>query len=100
MFFSATIPLVNLATVVYVYVKHFVDCLNILNVNRMEIDSQGLLVDVATNSAYIMIVSYQICMMALFAIKGRDFEAAVCTFMFIISIFYIVLDYKSVNDNS
>ena len=58
MFFSATIPLVNLATVVYVYVKHFVDCLNILNVNRMEIDSQGLLVDVATNSAYIMIVSY------------------------------------------
>ena len=39
-------------------------------------------------------------MMALFAIKGRDFEAAVCTFMFIISIFYIVLDYKSVNDNS
>ena len=53
-----------------------------------------------TNSAYIMIVSYQICMMVLFAIKGHDFEAAVCTFMFIISIFYIVLDYKSVNDNS
>lgn len=99
-FFSATIPLVNLATVIYIYVKHFIDCLNILNVNRMEIDSQGLLVDVATNSAYVMIVSYQICMMALFAIKGRDFEAAVCTFMFIISIFYIVLDYKSVNDNS
>ena len=39
-------------------------------------------------------------MMVLFAIKGHDFEAAVCTFMFIISIFYIVLDYKSVNDNS
>ena len=38
-FFSATIPLVNLATVIYVYLKHIVDCLNILNVNRMEIDS-------------------------------------------------------------
>ena len=38
-FFSATIPLVNLATVIYIYIKHFIDCLNILNVNRMEIDS-------------------------------------------------------------
>ena len=38
-FFSATIPLVNLATVVYIYLKHIIDCLNILNVNRMEIDS-------------------------------------------------------------
>lgn len=47
-----------------------------------------------------MIVSYQVCMMALFTIKGRDFEAALCTFLFIISIFYIVLGYKSVNDNS
>ena len=72
-FFSATIPLVNLATVIYVYLKHIIDCLNILNVNRMEIDSQGSLIDVATNSAYFMIVSYQVCMMALFTIKGRDF---------------------------
>jgi len=39
-------------------------------------------------------------MMALFANKGRDLEAGTCTFIFIISIFYIVLSYKNVNDNS
>ena len=47
-----------------------------------------------------MIICYQICMMALFTIKGRDLEAFVCVFMFIVSTFYIVLSYKSVNDNS
>ena len=38
-FFSATIPLVTLATLFFIYLKHSVDCLNLLNVNRMEIDS-------------------------------------------------------------
>lgn len=38
--------------------------------------------------------------MALFSIKGCDEEAAVCTLIFIISILYIVLSYKSVNDVS
>ena len=65
-FFSATIPLVTLATLLYLYLKHVIDALNILNVNRMEIDSQGSLIESATNSAFIMIVAYQICMMAFF----------------------------------
>ena len=57
-FFSATIPLVTGATLVYIYLKHVVDCLNLLNVNRMEIDSQGSLIDAATNSALMVIVLY------------------------------------------
>jgi hypothetical protein len=57
-FFSAVIPMVTGATLVYVYLKHVVDCLNLLNVNRMEIDSQGALIEAATNTAFIMIVCY------------------------------------------
>ena len=37
-------------------------------------------------------------MMAFFSIKQLEAEAFVCTFLFIASIFYIVLRYKQVND--
>ena len=65
-FFSATIPLVTLATAVFCLLRHLVDCLNLLNVNRKEIDSQGDLIEAATNAAMLVTVSYQICMMAFF----------------------------------
>ena len=74
------------------------DCLNLLNVNRKEIDSQGDLIEAATNTAFIIIVSFQVCMMAYFSIKELQAEAFVCTIVFIISIFYIVLSYEYVND--
>mmetsp|Transcript_1060 Transcript_1060/g.1619 ORF Transcript_1060/g.1619 Transcript_1060/m.1619 type:complete len:298 (-) Transcript_1060:988-1881(-) len=38
-FFSATIPLVTLATALFCLLRHLVDCLNLLNINRKEIDS-------------------------------------------------------------
>ncbi len=47
-----------------------------------------------------MVICYQICMMAFFTIKGQEAEAAACTIMFIISTFYIVLSYQTLNDNS
>ena len=74
------------------------DCLNLLNVNRKEIDSQGDLIDAATNTAFFIVVSYQVCMMAFFSIKDLQAEAFVCTFVFIISVFWIVLSYKPVNE--
>ena len=97
-FFSATIPLVTLATAFFCLIRHVVDCLNLLNVNRKEIDSQGELIETATNTAFFIVVSYQVCMMAFFSIKQLDAEAFACTFLFIASIFYIVLRYKQVND--
>jgi len=39
-------------------------------------------------------------MMAYFSLKGLDTEATSCTFIFVVSIIYIVVSYKSVNDNS
>ena len=68
-FFSATIPLVTIATAFFCMIRHAVDCLNLLNVNRKEIDSQGELIETATNIAFFIVVSYQVCMMAFFSIK-------------------------------
>ena len=65
-FFSATIPMVTIATAFFCMMRHIVDCLNLLNVNRKEIDSQGELIEAATNTALLVTVSYQICMMAFF----------------------------------
>ena len=57
-FFSATIPLVSIATAFFCMLRHVVDCLNLLNVNRKEIDSSGALIEAATNTAFYIIVSY------------------------------------------
>jgi hypothetical protein len=57
-FFSATIPLVTVATAFFCSLRHVVDCLNLLNVNRKEIDSKGDLIEAATNTAFFLIVSY------------------------------------------
>ena len=101
-FFSATIPLVTIATAFFCLLRHVVDCLNLLHVHRKEIDSQGALIEAATNTGFFIVMSYQVCMMAFFSIKDLKAEAACCTFIFIISIFYIILNYKYVNvmDNS
>ena len=96
-FFSVTVPLVSVATAFFCLLKHWSDCLNLLNVNRKEIDSQGALIDVATNTALIIIVCYQICMMAFFSIKDLNGEASTCTFIFLVSVLYIVLGYENVD---
>lgn len=57
-FFSATIPLVTVATYLFILLRHWTDCYNLLNVNRKEIDSQGALIDTATNTATIILVCY------------------------------------------
>lgn len=40
-FFSSTVPMVSLASVFYVGLKHLVDGLNLITLHRKEIDSQG-----------------------------------------------------------
>ena len=97
-FFSATIPLVTVATAFFCLLRHLVDCLNLLNVNRKEIDSQGDLIEAATNTMLFIIVMYQVCMMAYFQTQNLQAEAFVSTFLFIFSTFYIVLGYTNVND--
>ena len=97
-FFSATIPAVALATAFFCMLRHVVDCLNLLNVNRKEIDSQGDLIEGVTNTAFFFIVSYQVCMMAFFSVNHLQGEAFLCTFLFIFSTFWIVLRYQPVHN--
>lgn len=57
-FFSSTVPMVSVASAFYAGTKHLVDGLNLITVHRKEIDSQGQLIDVATNAALIFVVLY------------------------------------------
>lgn len=98
-FFSSTIPVISLASALFAFLKHMVDCLNLLTVYRKEIDSQGRLIEVATNSALIIVVLYQLTMMAFFVTKESLDEALACTIIFILSTFYTVLSYEKVNEH-
>lgn len=97
-FFSSTVPLLSVVTAFYAAIRHGVDCLNLITVFRKEIDSQGSLIDKATTTALIFVLGYQLCMMSFFTINEHTEEAVVCTFIFILSVFYIVISYESVND--
>ena len=96
-FFSSTVPLVSLASAFYMGLKHYVDGLNLITLHRKEIDSQGTLIDVTTNSALIFVVLYQLSMIAFFTITEKQLEALVCTFIFIFSVLYLVATYPEVN---
>ena len=51
-----------------------------------------------TNTALVMVVTYQVCMMAFLTIKDKNDEALICTLIFIVSVIYIVVGYEKVND--
>lgn len=57
-FFSSQVPLITIASGFFVILRHGVDCLNLITVYRKEIDSQGRLIEIATNTALIYVIGY------------------------------------------
>ena len=99
-FFSSTVPLVALSSAIYAGLKHLVDSLNLLTVHRKEIDSQGQLIDITTNSALVFVVLYQLSMIAFFTITDKQLEALCCAVIFVLSILYLVTTYPNVNSTN
>ena len=97
-FFSSQMPLITVSTAFFLMVRHAVDILNLLTVFRKEIDSQGRLIEVATNTALLYVVGYQVCMIVYMVAVNCQDEALCCTLIFLGSIVYIVIGYEAVND--
>ena len=91
-------PLLTLATAFFMATRHAVDLLNLLTVFRKEVDSQGSLINVTTNTVLLYITMYQVCMVFYFWVKGCEEQAVCCTFIFIVSAFFVAVMYKPVND--
>lgn len=91
-------PLVTVSCLLYATFRHGVDSLNLITVFRREIDSQGLLIDSVTKTAFMLIIAYQFGMMAFFYIKQYQDEALACLIVFVASIAYIVLQFDQIND--
>ena len=70
-FYAPTIPLISVAAGIFVYLRHNVDGYNLLTYYRREIESSGKMIDYTTNTALIVVISYQICMTTYFAIHNR-----------------------------
>jgi hypothetical protein len=70
-FYAPTVPLVSVAAAIFVYLRHLVDGYNLLTYYRREIESSGKIINLVTNTALIVVIMYQICMTAYFAIHGR-----------------------------
>ena len=98
-FYSATVPLLTVACALYAFLRHYVDALNLITVYKKEIDSQGKLISTVTNSALVVVFSYQLCMAAFLTVKERDYEALTCIIIFVFSVIYTVAAYEKVNDN-
>ena len=97
-FYAPSIPLISVAGAIFVYLRHVVDGYNLLTYYRREIESSGKMIDYTTNTALIMVISYQICMTTYFAIHGRQGETIACTVIFLFSVFYAAITYEDVFD--
>lgn len=98
--FSSTVPLVTLAAAFFFGLRHYVDSLHLLTYFRKEIDSNGRLISIVTNSALMFLILYQLSMMAFFTIKKRDAEAMFVCIIFVISIMFTAISYEEVYDLS
>lgn len=97
-FYSPTVPLVPMAAFAFVHIRHYVDSYNLLTYYRKEIDSSGKTIDYITNTALLIIMFYQICMTAYFAIHNRRMETLFCSIVFLISVFFSAISYEDIFD--
>lgn len=97
-YYAPTVPIVSVAGAIFVYLRHLVDAYNLLTYYRKEIESSGIIVDKVTNTALVIIVFYQMSMIAYFTLHNRRPETLTCAMIFILSIFYISCTYESVYD--
>lgn len=97
-FYAPTVPIVSVAGSIFVYLRHLVDAYNLLTYYRKEIESSGRIVDKVTNTALVIVILYQMSMIAYFALHNRRSETLTCTMIFILSIFFISCTYEDVYD--
>lgn len=97
-FYSATVPLLSIACVVYAFLRYSVDSLNLITVYRKEIDSQGKLISAVTNTVLFLVIVYQVCMAAFLIVKGKEQEASCCGVILVVSILYIILGGQPIDD--
>jgi hypothetical protein len=64
--------MISLSAAIFVYLRHIVDAYNLLTYYRKEIESSGKIVDNTTNTALVIIILYQMCMIAYFALHNRQ----------------------------
>lgn len=97
-FYAPTVPLVPMAATAFFYVRHNIDGYNLLTYYRRETESSGKMMDYTTNTALLVVIMYQICMIAYFSIHNRRSETIVCAFIFLFSVFYSAITYEDVYD--
>jgi len=97
-FYAPTIPLISVAAAIFVKLRHNVDGYNLLTYYRRETESSGKMIDYITNTALIVVIMYQICMTAYFAIHNQQMQTLACTAIFLLSIFYAAITYEDVYD--
>ena len=57
-FYAPTIPLISVASAIFVYLRHLVDSYNLLTYYRRETESSGKMIDYITNTALIVVILY------------------------------------------
>lgn len=98
--FSSTVPIVTLAGCLFMFIRHVVDCLQLLTYFRREIDSSGRLISTVTNTALVLVMLYQMCMMAFFIVKKRPMEAMAICCILVVSAIFTAISYEEIYDLS
>lgn len=91
-------PMISLSAAIFVYLRHIVDAYNLLTYYRKEIESSGKIVDNTTNTALVIIILYQMCMIAYFALHNRQEQTIICTVIFLMCVFFVAITYEDIYD--
>jgi hypothetical protein len=83
---------------IYAFVRHGVDALNLITVYRKEINSNGALINDVLNTVVVVLLVYQVCMAAYFALNEKDIESLTCVVILLLTSLILVLTHDNAND--
>jgi hypothetical protein len=86
--FSSTVPMVTVAGCMFIFMRHFVDCFQLLTYFRKEIDSSGKIIKAICNTMMFFVLLYQVSMYAFFSAKKKTNESFICLAFSIFTVLY------------
>lgn len=58
------------------------------------------MITVVLNSLIVIVLVFQVCMAAFFALNDKDYESLTCVIILILTTLYIVINTENVNDSN
>lgn len=93
--YSSTVPIITLFGAMYLFIKHGVDCFNIITMHKKELESKSEMLSYILFTGQVILVMYQICLLVFLSLNDNNLPA----FFVVLTIIITLIIWKKTSDN-